>query len=132
MNSLPFLLAFVPYLLLCFFGAHAIADYGLQSSYMAEKKVRAADNPDWAITLSAHAFMHAVLAGVVAFAFLLFIGKEPPVAAVIAAIIGWLEFAAHFLIDNAKGQKRMSYRTDQMLHYSCKIVWTGALIGVAV
>ncbi len=90
-------LILAPFLLLLAFGGHAICDYGQQSAYMAEFKVRSDRNPDWFVTLAAHCLIHAV----------------------------------HFAIDDAKGQKRFSYRVDQALHYGCKIVWVGVILAVA-
>lgn len=132
MSSFPFVLACLPMLVLGLFGAHAIADYGLQSAYMAEKKVRAPDNPDWFLALGAHALMHGSLVGVISMGFLLLTGSEPPVAMLIASTIGWTEAVAHFAIDHVKGRKSISYRTDQSLHYACKLTWAVILAGSAL
>lgn len=118
-------------LLLGLFGGHAVADYGWQSAYVAEFKVRSERNPDWFVTLAAHCFIHAfmvlVLTGAAVFCMLLLRGDDVKHAAMLACAcstaLGWIEFAVHFAIDDAKGQKRFSYRTDQALHYGCKILW---------
>ena len=126
-------LALLGPLLLALFGGHAVADYGLQSAYVAEFKVRSERNPDWFVTLGAHCLIHAfmvlITTGSAILAGRLLNGDSMAHAAMMAAAgasaLGWLEFACHFAIDDAKGQKRFSYRVDQALHYACKIVWLG-------
>jgi hypothetical protein len=118
------------------FGGHAIADYGLQSAYVAEFKVRGPKNPDWFVTLFAHCLIHGicVLMAVTAVAWLaLAAGGVPPIkaltsAAALGVALGWTETAIHFAIDDAKGQKRFDYRTDQLLHYGCKLLWTAIVL----
>lgn len=151
-------LAMLPFLLLLLFGGHAIADYGQQSAYVAEFKVRPTEasarrhgpdgspvlpvvvprNPDWFVTLGAHCLIHAVIVGAIGFMAILLgnlaaAGFSIDVAMVlraaqIGAMLGWVEFALHFLIDDSKGQQRFSYRADQALHYACKIVWAGVIV----
>jgi len=126
-------------MLLALAGGHAIADYGLQSAYVAEHKVRSATNPNWFLVLAAHSLIHAFMVltvtGAGTFAALAMSGQAPGRAAIVACGIGtacgWLEFACHFAIDDAKGQKRFSYRVDQGLHYGCKLIWL-ALCAVAI
>ena len=124
-----------PFLLLLLFGGHAIADYGQQSAYVAEFKVRSDRNPDWFVTLAAHCLIHAVIVCVIAFAMLASLALlrgvgSLRIALAVASALGWLEFALHFIIDDAKGQKRFSYRVDQGLHYGCKVVWLAVLLAV--
>jgi len=123
--------ALAPFLILLLFGGHAVADYGQQSAYVAEFKVRSDRNPDWFVTLGAHCLIHAVIVCGVSFGFLMLVGKAAPVAALIASGLGWTEFLLHFVIDDAKGQKRFSYRADQALHYGCKLAWAAILIASA-
>ncbi len=149
-------IAFAPFVLLMLFGGHAIADYGQQSAYVAEFKARpmtperiavvaarqaaagqpvtarAFRNPDWFVTLGAHCLIHAGIVGGTSAAFLLLAGRPLPVVALVAAGLGWTEFLLHFVIDDAKGQHAFSYRTDQALHYLCKIVWAAILLAAAV
>jgi sterol desaturase/sphingolipid hydroxylase (fatty acid hydroxylase superfamily) len=121
-----------PFLVLMLFGGHAVADYGLQSAYMAEFKVRSPQNPDWFVTLGAHCLIHAFMVGAISFAFLMLVGMAGPVVALVAAALGWVEFGIHFAVDHAKGQKRFSYRVDQLLHYGCKVAWAVVLLVVAM
>ena len=122
------LLPAAAFLVLLLFGGHAIADYGLQSAYMAEKKVQAEGNPDWAFTLGAHCLIHAFFVAVISFLFLGFAGAY---AVGWAAFFGFAEFAAHFAIDRRKGRGRLTYRQDQALHYGCKLLWAGLLMNIA-
>lgn len=132
-------------------GGHAVADYGLQSTYVAEYKVRVlrrrgpgdalvdSHNPDWFVTLAAHCLIHALVVLCIAFAALMggrMLDGDTPrhatlIACGVATALGWLEFGIHFAIDDAKGRGRFSYRVDQGLHYLCKIAWLG-VIGMAV
>lgn len=141
-------------LLMVLFGGHAIADYGLQSAYMAAGKVRAmspknaarlvqrtgkrppadpayahapAANPDWFVTLSAHCLIHGFMVAVASVTFMLAAGLAPQTAVAVAALLAWTETVVHFLIDDAKGQQLICYRTDQALHYGCKVVWTAMI-----
>ena len=121
----------VAFLLMALFGGHAVADYGLQSAYVAEFKVRSERNPDWFVTLGAHCLIHGflVLVSVVACAFVLGLVSGVAwlpalrTAAVLGTWLGWAETVVHFAIDDAKGQQRFSYRIDQLLHYGCKMLW---------
>ena len=129
-------LILAPFLLLLAFGGHAICDYGQQSAYMAEFKVRSERNPDWFVTLAAHCLIHAVVVGVIAFGTLAALVLVRGVgslqtALVVGSVLGWLEFGLHFAIDDAKGQKRFSYRVDQAIHYGCKVAWVAVILAVA-
>lgn len=116
------------FLAILLFGGHAIADYGLQSAYMAEKKSPFPDNPDWAFVLSAHCLIHAFFVAVIAFFFLALAGAY---AVGWAALFGLAEFIAHFAIDRRKGEGVLSYRQDQALHYGCKLLWATFLMNIA-
>lgn len=116
------------FLVILLFGGHAIADYGLQSAYMAEKKSPAPDNADWALVLSAHCLIHAFFVAVISFLFLGFAGVF---ATGWAAFFGVAEFLAHFAIDRRKGRGKLSYRQDQALHYGCKLLWAGCMMNIA-
>lgn len=126
-------------MLLALAGGHAVADYGLQSAYMADNKVRGPGNRNWYLVMAAHCLIHAfmvlAITGLGTFAALALSGLPLERAALVACGIGtacgWLEFACHFAIDDAKGQKRFSYLVDQGLHYSCKLLWL-ALCAVTI
>lgn len=111
------------FLVLMLFGAHALADYGLQSAHVAEKKVKAPSNPDWHLPLLAHSLMHGFLVGLIIFAMLAIIGMNNHAAMIIASVLAWAETALHFAIDHAKGKGLISYRADQGIHYGCKLAW---------
>jgi len=146
----------IAFLLMALFGGHAVADYGLQSSYVADFKVRpTADsarvvhedgtfswpngirkNPDWFVTLGAHCLIHGflVLVSVAVCSFVLFLVSGVAwlpalrTAAALGTWLGWAETVIHFAIDDAKGQQRFSYRTDQILHYGCKMLWASIVL----
>lgn len=115
----PYAITAVAFLVMALFGGHAVADYGLQSAYLAEFKVRPmskersaaldaeaaaagrepahriARNPDWFVTLGAHCIIHGflVLVSVVGCAFVLGLisGQAWLPALRLAALLGtWL------------------------------------------
>lgn len=148
----------IAFMLMALFGGHAVADYGLQSAYVAESKVRPTmassrvvdqngvfswpngvkRNPDWFVTLGAHCLIHGFLVlvsvGVCAFVLGLISGiawlPALKTAVLLGTWLGWAETVVHFAIDEAKGQQRFSYRTDQILHYGCKMLWTAIVLEV--
>lgn len=115
-------------LVLLLFGGHAVADYGLQSAYVAEFKVKSPGNPDWFVTLGAHSLIHAFVVALVVLLIAVLSGVAVRDAAGIASLLGWAELIVHFVIDRAKGMQRFSYRIDQMLHYGCKLLWASILV----
>ena len=98
---------------------HALADYPLQSDFMARAKNRHfahafADLPQrtlWAYVLTAHALIHAgcvwLITGRAGFAL--------------------AEFALHWLIDWAKTERKIGFQTDQWLHLGCKAGYVALL-----
>ena len=88
---------------------HALADYPLQGSFLAEAKNRFKPVPGvpWYQALGAHAVMHGGLVGLIT-------GN---------LWLGLMEFAIHFIIDDRKCAKVIGYNTDQALHILCKVVW---------
>jgi hypothetical protein len=99
---------------------HAIADYALQSDFIAKSKSRhsgvpAAYNPKlhgpvqtiWPYVLTSHALIHG--GGV----------------AVITGIwwLGLLETLSHWATDFGKCEKWYGIHTDQFIHISCKFIW---------
>jgi hypothetical protein len=108
-------------LLLALVGGHALADFGLQTLYVAMGKDRYAvddegrqKNEHWLPVLFAHCAIHGLFVGL----------------ATGYAWLGWAEIAVHFATDDAKCAKRFGYETDQLLHYAAKLVW-GAIAIVA-
>lgn len=99
---------------------HALADFALQSDWIAKNKNRHAPIPAgynlslhgpiqlvWPYVLSAHALIHG------AFAY----------AATGMLWIGVAETVAHWLIDFGKCEKWYGIHTDQFLHIGCKVAW---------
>lgn len=101
--SIPFAL----FLALLFW--HALADYPLQGDFLARAKNRSTpiEGVPWYQAMGAHALIHA---GGVAF----LTGS---------LWLGLAEFVAHFLIDDAKCCRDISFNTDQGMHVVCKLLW---------
>lgn len=93
---------------------HALADYPLQGDFLAKAKNRTAHIPGvpWYQALGAHAAIHAGGVGVITG----------------SVWLGLAEFAAHFLIDDAKCKGRIGFNTDQALHMVCKLVWVAIAV----
>lgn len=103
---------YISFLFLLLVG-HALADYPLQGAFIARFKNRNTDNPfpdeghPWVTLLLAHCFIHA------GFVFM------------ITGVL-WLaliELVLHFVIDVLKNECKISFRTDQILHVVCKVVY---------
>ena len=108
--------ALVTFLWLCF--AHCIADYGLQSNFMAIAKSRHTDlgKQFWKTVLSAHSATHG---GSVAIVLHLLCGLSWNVV----TIFGVAEFIVHFVIDFCKCEDWYNFHVDQALHIGCKVLW---------
>jgi hypothetical protein len=93
---------------------HAVADYPLQGEFLARAKSRFSpmQGVTWYQALGAHAVIHG---GAVA----LITGS---------LLLGVLETACHWLIDDLKCGRRISYNLDQLLHVLCKALWLGGLL----
>lgn len=107
---------------------HALGDFALQNNWMATYKCRhqkpdvKSKRPDliWLHVLSAHCALHAGFTGLVVLLVTRSMG--------LALILGLAEFVAHWAIDFAKSENKFGFHTDQLLHYSCKLIW--AIIAV--
>lgn len=86
--------------------AHAIADYGLQTAYMAAEKSRSH------IVMVAHGLIHGFMVSHVL--------KSNNVQS--AAVYGACEAAAHACIDCAKVRYGLCEWMDQALHILCKLL----------
>lgn len=93
---------------------HALADYPLQGDFLAKAKNANAPIPGvpWWQAMTAHALIHA--GGVALVTGSLFLGA--------------LEFAAHFVIDEAKCRGLITFNQDQAMHVACKALWGLLLI----
>ena len=94
------------------FALHFIADFQLQSDFIAANKVPGRHD-GWPMIMTAHSACHGAA-----------------VAVVLGPVFGAAEFVSHWLIDYAKSQNMFgSARTgmwvDQALHLALKLVWLG-------
>jgi len=106
---------------------HAFADFPLQGDFLSHGKNRNVTPPKladgkespkhlWVYLMSAHCLIHAGFVW-------LFTGS---------ALLGLIEFVAHFLIDVAKCENKTSFQTDQWLHLFSKavyvvLIWLGVV-----
>lgn len=103
---------------------HFVADYPLQSDFMAKEKnpwrpldlsrVPPGQLPQtfWPWVLSAHAGVHAAAIGVITGSLTLSV----------------LEFAAHWFIDLGKCRNLYGIHVDQALHLTCKVAWVSVVV----
>lgn len=88
---------------------HALCDYPLQGEFLAKGKNH--KKPilgfSWVIILFNHALIHA---GAVA----LITGS---------LFLAMLELILHMFIDFLKSDERIGFRADQILHYTCKVLY---------
>lgn len=103
-------------LLLLLLFAHALADFPLQGDFLARAKQRAYPSmiPAW-YALATHSLIHA--------GFVLWLTDSIALFTV--------EFVAHWVIDKAKVDKRISFLTDQALHIACKVGYVAWLAHTA-
>ena len=90
---------------------HAVADFGLQNDFLAIAKSRHdriynGENI-WFWVLGAHSLIHAGAVYIVTG----------------SALLALCELIAHFAVDFAKCENWFSFHVDQLLHYSCKVLW---------
>jgi hypothetical protein len=95
---------------------HSLADYPLQGDFLANGKNR--NTPlgkiFWPHALFAHSMVHA---GFVA----LFTGS---------IVLGVAEAIVHAVTDFLKCDNRIGLRTDQAIHFACKVLWSAIAAGV--
>ena len=88
---------------------HGLADYALQGDYMAKTKDHTNPNNKgiWFHSLFAHSWIHGGF------------------VAVITGLwwLGVLEAAIHGFTDWLKCDRRITFVTDQYVHYACKLAW---------
>lgn len=86
---------------------HFVADYGLQTAYVAQNKGSRSGNPHGMQILFAHAAIHGFF---VAY----FTGSW---------ILGAAEIVAHAILDELKARRLTRYGFDQFAHLLCKALW---------
>jgi hypothetical protein len=92
---------------------HFVADYPLQSDFIANGKKRPGlYGVPWYYTLSGHAATHAT-------AVYLVTGSM---------VLALCEFFLHFIIDTAKCEKWIGIHQDQWLHFVCKAGYVAFLM----
>ena len=94
--------------LLLVFG-HFMADYAFQSEFMALGKNRHNPLPGapWFHLLGAHSAIHAGVVGIITGYW----------------VLGVFEFILHWIIDDNRCAKNLTYTQDQALHIGCKVLW---------
>lgn len=92
---------------------HFVADYPLQTDFIAKGKspYAAPQFVPWYYVLTAHAFTHGLMVSWLTGEWL----------------FGVLETFLHWFIDLAKCCNQTSIHTDQALHILCKVMWVSAI-----
>lgn len=95
---------------------HFVADYALQTEYMAlgKNKWNPLPGTPWIWPMLAHCSIHGFVTGAIFMA----LGVSG------ALYIAIIECILHFIIDCIKCKKVIGYDTDQILHIICKILYT--------
>jgi hypothetical protein len=116
-----------PALLFLFLCGHALADFALQTEWIATNKnrhVRRALSPElraqmqiiWPHLLTAHSLHHGLMVYLVSQ----------------KLSLGLAETAIHWLTDFGKCEKWYGFHADQILHVAAKVLWTALIVtGVA-
>lgn len=90
---------------------HALADYPLQGDFLARAKHGSVPLiPAW-YALATHSLIHA--------GFVFWFTDS--------LILCGVEFVAHWAIDKARVDNRISFLTDQALHIGCKVAYVAVL-----
>jgi Protein of unknown function (DUF3307) len=104
---------------------HAIADFPLQTEFLAINKNRhlvPKDTDDgkpssmWIHCLTAHALTHAGMVFIILAPF----GKA-------AAALAFIELVLHWILDFVKCEGWTGFNVDQAAHYVCKAAYTAAI-----
>lgn len=96
-------------LFLLLLAIHLVADYPLQTDFVAKFRCPSASLPavPWYYVMAGHAATHGLGVGL----------------AVGSVWVGCLETAAHFAIDVLKCAGLTNIHVDQTLHVLCKVAW---------
>ncbi|QIG65979.1 hypothetical protein phiOC_p337 [Ochrobactrum phage vB_OspM_OC] len=102
---------------LLFVFAHFLADYPLQGILATEKNPhKEKEIIPWKHAMFAHCFIHA---GFVAIIVAIATGNH-----VLALGFGMMELSCHWLLDNAKCDKYITFNQDQLGHVLCKFFYS--------
>lgn len=98
--------------------AHALADWGLQSEFVAlykSHKMKCEHTPGtiWPWLLLNHALLHGGMVFLATF----------------NVWLGLTEFVVHIVIDYLKSNKSINFHTDQTLHFSFKLAYALLALG---
>jgi hypothetical protein len=101
-------------LLLLLLSAHALADFPLQTRFLAEGKNRhsALGRIYWPYALSAHALIHGGFVG----------------ALTGSVALGVAEVVLHWVTDWLKCDGHIGLAADQAIHIGCKVTWALAVL----
>jgi hypothetical protein len=93
---------------------HLVADYPLQTDFVAKFKCRRASLPSvpWYYVMAGHAATHAVSVWLITG----------------SVWLGCAEFVAHYVIDVLKCEGLTNIHVDQSLHVACKVAWLMILV----
>jgi hypothetical protein len=93
---------------------HAVADYSLQTDFIAKGKNRHTAIPGlpWYYIMSAHALIHGGAVGVITGSLCLSLA----------------ETLLHFGIDVLKCEGKTNIHQDQIAHVVCKMVWAAVVV----
>lgn len=93
---------------------HLVADYPLQTDFVAKYKNRHCSLAavPWYYVLAGHAATHAAAVGIIT--------GSP--------LLALLELVAHAVIDATKCEGWTTIHTDQFLHLVCKVAWAGLVV----
>lgn len=99
--------------------AHFVADYTLQSEWMATHKSPNNRFP-WGYVMMGHVLTHSALVAIVA--------DRLTHSITCVFWLALMEGIMHFLIDNSKARKLLDVHSDQILHLACKVIWTCVIL----
>jgi hypothetical protein len=92
---------------------HALADYPLQTEFLATAKDRSSEQGRefWLVALGAHGLIHGGFVAIVTG----------------SAALGAAETVIHALIDHLKCRRLIGLKADQAIHVTCKLLWTALM-----
>jgi hypothetical protein len=89
------------------FAGHALCDFPLQGQFLSDAKNHRLNPHGWMRALFAHSMIHCAMVYLITGSML----------------FGFAELVIHAATDYAKCDDKISSRTDQAIHYVCKVLW---------